>query len=239
MKHRRPAYSRHALQALPTGERVVIVGAGEHAAIAFEHLTYDSPHEVVAFTAEKDFIQSDLFCGLPVVQLDALTAVYPPSEYRTFVAASATQLNRLRRRLYEAVKDAGYTCVSYISSSALVWHNAEIGENVCVFEYSTLQHMVCIGNNVTIWNGVHVGHNSVVEDDCFFASHVVIAGGCRVGRGSFLGINSCLANDLYLAEDCVLGAGAVMVRPSEPRNVYVGNPARAIGKDSFETFGVS
>ena len=113
------------------------------------------------------------------------TSVYPPSEYRAFVAASATQLNRLRRRLYEAVKDAGYTCVSYVSSNALVWHNVEIGENACIFEYSTLQHMVRIGNNVTIWNGVHVGHNSVVEDDCFFASHVVIAGAAGLAAGLF------------------------------------------------------
>jgi acetyltransferase-like isoleucine patch superfamily enzyme len=36
----------------------------------------------------------------------------------------------------------------------------------------------------------------------------------------------------------MLGAGAVVVRETEPRNVYVGNPARAIGKDSFETCGV-
>ncbi len=239
MKHMRPAYVQHALQTMPKGEPVVVIGLGEHAAIAFEHFTYDSTHEIVAFSAEKDFIQSDLFCGLPVVQLDALTSVYPPSEYRAFVAASAAQLNGLRRRLYQAVKAAGYTCVSYISSSALVWHNVEIGENACIFEYSTLQHMVCIGNNVTIWNGVHIGHNSVIEDDCYLASHVVIAGGCRVGRGSFLGINSCLANDLRLAEDCVVGAGAVVVRETASRNVYVGNPARATGKDSFETFGVS
>lgn len=239
MKHMRPAYAQHALQTISEGQPVVIIGAGEHAAMAFEHFTYDSPHEVVAFSAEKEFIQSGLFCGLPVVQLDALTSVYPPSEYRSFVAASGAQLNRTRRRLYREVKDAGYTCVSYVSSNALVWHNVEIGENACIFEYSTLQHMARIGNNVTIWNGVHIGHHSVVEDDCFFASHVVIAGRCRVGRGSFLGVNSCLANDLRLAEDCVLGAGAVMVRESEPRNVYVGNPARAIGKDSFETFRVS
>jgi sugar O-acyltransferase (sialic acid O-acetyltransferase NeuD family) len=233
-----PAYAQHPLQTSSEGERIVIVGAGEQASIALEHFTYDSPHEVVAFSAEKEFVQSGVYCGLPVVQMDALSSAYPPSAYRAFVAVSGTQLNRLRRRLYEEVKAAGYTCVSYVSSSALVWHNVEIGENTCVFEHSSLQHMARIGNNVILWNGVHIGHQSVVEDDCFFASHAVIAGYCRVGRGSFLGVNSCLANNLRLAEDCVLGAGAVVIRGTEPRNVYVGNPARPSGRDSFDAFGI-
>jgi sugar O-acyltransferase (sialic acid O-acetyltransferase NeuD family) len=236
--HIRSTYAQHPLQR-STGERVVIVGTGKQAIIAFEHFTYDSPHEIVAFSAEKGFLKSDVCCGRPVVELDALTSAYPPSAYRAFVAVSGTQLNRLRRRLYQAVKAAGYTCVSYVSSNASVWHNVEIGENTSVFEHNSLQHMVRVGNNVILWNGVHVGHQSVIEDDCFLASHVVIAGSCRVGRGSFLGINSCLANNVYLAEDCVLGAGAMVVEETEPRNIYAGNPARAVGTDSFEEFGVS
>ena len=32
--------------------------------------------------------------------------------------------------------------------------------------------------------------------------------------------------------------GLVVVANTEPRNVYVGNPPRATGRDSFETFAV-
>lgn len=124
---------RHALQAPVRGERIVIVGTGEQAEIAFEYFTYDSPHKVVAFSAKPQFIKSAAFCGVPVVTLDQLPAAYPPTAYQAFVAISGTQLNRLRRRLYEAVKSAGYACVSYISSRAFVWHNIEIGANTFIF----------------------------------------------------------------------------------------------------------
>jgi len=228
----------HPLQAPAEGERVVIVGTGEQAEIAFEYFLYDSPHEVVAFSTEPQFVKAATFCGRPVVPLDQLAAAFPPSEYRAFVAVSATQLNRLRRRLYEAVKAAGYTCVSYVSSRAFVWHNVEVGENSFIFENNVVQHRVRIGDSVILWSGNHVGHRTVIEDDVFVASHVVISGFCRVGRWSYLGVNSSVRDGLSLAEDCVIGAGAVVVKPTDSRQVYVGNPARATGRDSFRVFNV-
>jgi sugar O-acyltransferase (sialic acid O-acetyltransferase NeuD family) len=237
--HPRPAGIRHYLQASPKGERVVIVGTGEQAAIAFEHLTHDSPHEVVAFSAEAGFLGDGSYCGLPVVPLDQLAAAYPPAGHRAFVAISATQLNRLRRRLFDAVKSAGFTCVSYISSHAFVSHNVEIGENTCVFEKSVLQHRARVGDNVIIWSGASLAHQSAVEDDCFIAPLTVVAGFSRVGRGSFLGISSCVADLVSVGADCVIGAGAVVIRDTEPGQVYVGNPARRTGRGSFETFRVT
>lgn len=230
---------RHPLQAISKGERVVIIGTGEQAEIAFEYFTYDSPHEVVAFSSEPQFIKANLYCGLPVVPFDRLAESYPPSSHQAFVAISATQLNRVRRRLYDAVKSAGFDCVSYVSSRAFVWHNVDIGENTFIFENNVLQHMVRVGDNVILWSGNHIGHRTVINDDCFISSHVVVSGFCQVGRSAYLGVNSCVADNRSLAEDCVVGAGAVVVKDTQPRQVYVGNPAKATGRDSFETFGVS
>lgn len=80
------------------GERVVIIGTGESAAVVLEYFRYDSPHEVVAFSADEKYVTSDTYCGLPLVPLERLAEAYPPGEYRAFVAVSAVELNRLRRR---------------------------------------------------------------------------------------------------------------------------------------------
>lgn len=234
-----PFGAQHPQQNPAIGERVVIVGTGDHAALAFECFTHDSPHEVVAFSAQPEFIHSDEYCGRPVVPLNRLAAVYPPSEYRAFVAASAAQLNRVRRRLFDATRSAGFSFVSYVSKSSFVWKNVEIGDNVYIGELNLLHHRVRIGDNVVIASGAHLGHGTVIGDDCYLASRVTFAGECRVGRGCFVGVGSCIANNRSLAEHCVIGAGAVVVKDTQPRQVYVGNPARTTGRDSFETFGVS
>ena len=216
----------------------MIVGTGDHAALAFECFTNDSPHQVVAFSAEPEFLHSAEYCGRPVIPLDRLTASYPPTTHRVFVAISAIQLNRVRRRLFATVKAAGYDCVSYVGKSSFLWNNVEIGENVYIGELNLLHHRVRIGDNVVIASGTHIGHGSVIGDDCYVASRVTLAGGCEVGRGCFLGVNSCMANDRSLAEDCIIGAGAVVVKDTLPRQVYVGNPARPTGRNSFETLAI-
>jgi len=233
-----PFGAQHTQQHPATGERVVIIGTGGHAALAFECFTNDSPHQVVAFSAEPEFLSSDEYCGRPVIPLDRLTASYPPTEYRVFVAVSAIQLNRFRRRLFATVKAAGYDCVSYVSKSSFVWNNAEIGENVYIGELNLIHDKVRIGDNVVIASGTHIGHDTVIGDDCYLASRVTLAGGCKVGRGCFLGANSCVANDRTLAEYSVIGTGAVLVKDTLPRQVYVGNPARPTGRDSFEAFNI-
>jgi carbonic anhydrase/acetyltransferase-like protein (isoleucine patch superfamily) len=91
---------------------------------------------------------------------------------------------------------------------------------------------------VVLWSGNHIGHRTVINDNVFISSHVVISGYCEIGESSFLGVNSCVADYRKIGRDCVIGAGAVVVSDAEPRNVYVGNPARATGRDSFDTFSV-
>jgi sugar O-acyltransferase (sialic acid O-acetyltransferase NeuD family) len=219
-------------------QKLVVVGAGESAEIAYEYFTYDSPHTVVGFGVEEQFRTADALEGLPIVGLDSLADEFPPAEHLAFVAISSTHLNQLRRRLFDTVKELGYSCASYISSRSFVWRNVSIGENVFVFEGNVLQHNVRIGDNVVLWSGNHIGHRTVVEDDCFVSSHVVISGFCTIGRRSFLGVNSCFADEVTVGEDSVVGAGAVVVKDLPPRGVYVGNPARATGGDSYRTFGV-
>ncbi len=217
----------------PGGWRLVIVGTGVRAAIACECFRHDSPYEVAAFCAETPRLADGVHCGLPVVSFDDLTAAYPPGRHLTFVATSPADGSRFRRQLYDKVMSAGYNCVSYVSSRAFAARSARLGENTFVHEGAALQHGVEIGRNVVVGSGTCVGHSTVIEDDCFIGPHVAIAGFCRIGRGSFLGANSCLADTTQVAEGCVITPGAVILKDTEPGQVYVGNPARRAAPDSF------
>lgn len=218
-------------------ERLVIVGDGETAELAYEYFTYDSPHEVVAFCVEAAYKKKDEMFGLPVVAFEEVETLYPPAEHRAFVAISYTKLNRVRERLFHATKQKGYTCLSYISSKAFVWRNVEIGENCFIFENNVVQYAVKIGNNVVLWSGNHIGHQTVIRDNVFISSHVVVSGYCEVGENCFIGVNSSVANNVKIAKDCLIGMGAVIHKDTMERKVYVGNPGKPV-KDSFAVYGI-
>lgn len=214
-------------------KKLVIIGDSALAQIAYEYFTYDTAYEVVAFSKDREYITNDRLFGLPIVPFEVLEERYDPEIYSVFVAISYGALNRLRERFYNDVKMKGYSIASYISSNAFVWRNAEIGDNVFIFEDNTIQPFTKISNNVILWSGNHIGHHSVIKDHCFITSHCVVSGYCEVGEYSFLGVNSTIANNLQIAKNCIIGAGAVIVKDTDEGQVYVGNPARAI-KSSFD-----
>jgi sugar O-acyltransferase (sialic acid O-acetyltransferase NeuD family) len=218
-------------------EKLVIIGDGETAELAYEYFTHDSPHEVVAFAVEREFRKKEELFGLPVVAFEEVETLYPPSGHAAFAAISYTKLNRVRARLYAATKAKGYRVVSYVSSRAFVWRNVEVGENCFIFENNVVQYAVKIGNNVVLWSGNHVGHQSIIHDNVFISSHVVVSGYCEVGENSFLGVNSCVADKVKIARDCLIGMGAVIHKNTEERKVYIGNPGKPI-KDSFAVYGI-
>ncbi|OWK38564.1 acetyltransferase [Fimbriiglobus ruber] len=218
---------------------LVIVGDGEFAEIAYEYFTHDSPHEVVGFAVEKQFLKKGRLFDLPVVAFEDAELHFPPAAHSAFVAVTYTQLNRVRARLYAGVKSKGYTATRYVSSRAFVWPNAVVGENCFLFENTAVQHHATVGNNVVLWTGATVCHRSIVRDHCFLSTHVAISGYCDIGERSFLGANCTIGDNVAVARDCIIGAGAVVVRNTQEGKVYKGPRATEPGPvGSLELFKV-
>jgi sugar O-acyltransferase (sialic acid O-acetyltransferase NeuD family) len=200
--------------------KLVIVGDGVFAEIAYEYFMTDSSYEVVAFAVENEFISRDSLMGRPVVAFEDVQSCYPPINHDIFVAITYNQLNRLRTRLAKQAKGKGYGLASFVSPYAFVWKNVEMGEHCFVFENNVVQPFVKLGDNVILWSGNHIGHHSVVKDNCFIASHVVISGFVEIAENSFLGVNTTIANNVKIAVDSWIGAGVCISKDTERGALY-------------------
>ena len=220
-------------------DKIVIVGDGEFAEIAYEYFTYDSSYTLEAFAVEKQYITKDNLFGLPVIAFEEIDRLYPPKDFKVFTAITFTKFNRVRTRLYQEAKSKGYDFATYISSKAFVWRNAKIGENSFVFEDNTIQYNVEIGNNVVLWSGNHFGHRSKIKDNCFVSSHVVVSGYCEVGENSFLGVNSTFVDNISIGKNSFVAAGALITK-SYGDNIFLkGSPAKPDTKSSLELFNIN
>ena len=199
---------------------LIIVGNTAFAEIAYEYFTHDSDYEVVAFSVERPYIKEPTLFGLPVIAFEELEQHCAPATHAVFVAATYTQLNRLRARLLAEAKRKGYAPASYVSSRAFVWRNVELGEHVFIFEDNTVQPFVRIGDNVIMWSGNHIGHHSVIERDCFISSHVVVSGLCEIGERSFLGVNVTLANNVRVGKDNWIAPGATLLKSTPDNTMF-------------------
>ena len=215
-------------------EKLIIFGTGDIAQIAKYYFDTDSRYEVVAFTADREYVTEEVFENMPLVSFEEINHLFPPAGHKMFLALSYAQMNKLREKKYHEAKAKGYELASYISSRCTYLSQYDCGDNCFIFEDNTIQPFVRIGNNVTIWSGNHIGHHSRIEDHNFISSHVVISGHCTIESNCFLGVNSSIAHKVTIARETLLGAGAVISRNTEEKGVYVPPRAVMIDKKSDE-----
>lgn len=214
-------------------KRIVIFGIGKAAATAERYFRADTPHEVVGYAVDVDYLRTDEFLGWPVVSIDSVVRRFPPSEVHAFVAMGAVRMNQLGAEKYAALKGLGYRFVSYVHSSNDIYQKGTVGENCFILEGQTTNYGCSIGNNVTMWSGCHIGDDSHVADDCFLGAHVVINGFVEVGAGSYLGSNCTISGGIRLGLQSFIGANALIAKSTADRSVHVIEAAAALEIDSL------
>jgi sugar O-acyltransferase (sialic acid O-acetyltransferase NeuD family) len=211
---------------------LVIFGAGDIARLAHFYFTNDSDRKVVAFAVDGEYRTADTFLDLPLVSASELPRLFPPRDHDVFVAMSYARMNALRRARFDAVRDLGYRCATYVSSRCSYLAKDPPGANCFILEDNTVQPFVRIGDNVTLWSGNHIGHDSVIGSHCFISSHVVVSGHVTIGEACFIGVNATLRNSITIADRTLIGAGAVIMKDTEPDSAYLGSRSQKFSKRS-------
>lgn len=211
--------------------KVIIFGMKQMAEVAHYYLTNDSDDEVVAFCDYKENLpQGEKFLNLPVIAFEEVELKYPTNEYSFFAPMNSEKMNTEREKVYYAIKEKGYKMITYISSKATI-HTDDIGENCFIQDGNIFHPFTKIGNNVMMWSFNLIAHHGVVKDHVTFASHVAMADNCVIGENSYLGTNSTLRNGIVLAKGTLVGLATTISRNTEEWSVYMGNPAKRIGKN--------
>lgn len=213
---------------------VIIFGNFASASLARFLLDNDSPYQVAGFTVDREYCKSTQHEGLPLVPFDSLEHHFSPNDFQLLIPMGYQKINHVRRDRYENAKLRGYSFVSYVSSRASIWPGLEIGENTLIYEHAIIQPFATIGNNSIIRSGAHISHHCAVGDHVFVAAEVAMGGKVLVGDQAFLGVGSVIVDSIEIASRSFIGAGAVVTRPTEELGVYVGNPARKLGKSALD-----
>lgn len=220
-------------------DKIVIFGVSQLASLAHFYFENDSPHQVVAFTVDRKYINQVQFRGLPIIAFEDVEKHFPPTEYKMFLPISFKQMNYLRKDKFEEAKLKGYQCVNYISSKATIWPDLEIGENCFIFEDNTIQPFVKIGDNCVLWSGNHIGHHTTIEDHVFITSHVVISGCCQIGENSFFGVNATVRDETVIGKASLIGMGAIITKDTPDFSIWIGAKATMREGKSIEIDSIS
>ena len=214
--------------------KVVIFGNEPYAEMNHFYLTHDSRHEVAAFTVDRAYMKGPELLGCPVVPFEEIVRHYPPEEYLMAVPIGLNRVNHLRAEKVRQAQDKGYRLVSYVSSRAVTWPDAVIGESCFVYESVVIKPFARIGNNVIIETGSVVGHHTQIQDHCFLGPQSVILGECTVEPYCIIGAHATVRTGVTIATGCIIGAGALITRNTRPGSVYLAPASELVPGSSAE-----
>lgn len=195
---------------------VVIFGSGGFASLYWHALVNDSPHRVVGFTVDRDYLNDSMIHGLPVVAFDEVEQRFDPAHCGMLIAVGWHKENGLRAEKQTEAVAKGYTPVSYISSRSFVWPDLEMGEGCMIFEGAIVQPFARLGNGVILRSGCNISHHVEIGDFSFISAHVAVGGGARLGARCFVGLNATIRDNVTIGERSLIGAAAYIPRDLEP-----------------------
>lgn len=222
-------------------KKLLLAGNSMTADILAAYLRSDTRYEVLACVVDDDFVNAAGVEGLPTLGLSQLVGSYYPEEVSFLMAMGYNDLNRGRERMFNRLKDMGYTIETWVHPDARVYTGHPLGEGALIFPGAMVEPHARVGANTLIWGGVVVAHHASVADHCWVAANSVISGQAVVERNTFVGVSATLVNRVVVGEFNIIGAAALITKDTKPGAVHLARSAEQLrysSEDYVKYFGV-
>lgn len=216
--------------ARPTPVRVLVIGAGGHAAVCVEALTAHGAVVVGVVAADGRRHGS---IGAPLVGRDDDVEEHA-SRLGVDRVCVAIGDNEARRRVGERVQAAGLQLARVVSPHAVISTSAEVGPGVQLLPAAVVNAGVRLGTGAVINTAASVDHDCAIGDYAHIAPGSVLGGAVEVGAGALVGLGSRILPGLRIGASAVVGGGAVVTRAVADGAVVVGVPARTVGSRGLD-----
>lgn len=165
--------------------------------------------------------------GIPVVGGLENLASYPKIENCVIAIGNNSQ----RRKIFDKLLASGFAIPSIVSPAAYVDDTAKLGVGVFVGPLAFVGPMTSVGENSILNTSCVVEHESIVGKHSHIAPNATIAGRCIVGDEVLVGLNATLLPNVSVNSNSTIGASSLLTKSVESAGIFVGNPARPLGRD--------
>jgi sugar O-acyltransferase (sialic acid O-acetyltransferase NeuD family) len=166
---------------------------------------------------------------LPLMNIDEVEKQFGTAQAKFVIGVGEPSARQL---LYQRVTERGF------SLETLIHPTAHIGEG-SVLEPGTIVNYGCfvscqveIGQNVLLQPLACVGHGTQVGAHSVLSTYSSLAGSCRIGERVFIGMNTPVREEITIGADTIISMGAVVMNDIPEGVVAMGNPARAMRKNT-------
>lgn len=215
-------------------KKVILIGAGGHAAEVREYIAYHNKVkpkefiEILGFLDRNENMHQKYKYPEPYLGTAEQHMIEPGVEYM-FCFGNMIYKEQLVRHYQEH----GATFLTFIHPTALISASSKIGKGVLVSHNASIGPMVEIGDFNILNSRCTIGHDTIMGDFNFISPQVSLSGHTMLGNHNMFGVNSATIPQINIGHYNTIGAGAIITKNIENHCVVVGVPGRVIKRKNI------
>ena len=205
------------------GKKLLLIGGGGHCHSVLDSVLKLNEYDAIGIV---DY-SNDTVNGIPVVGNDEdLPRLRKNGWTDAFITVGSVGNTSLRHRLFQMVKNEGFTVPSIVDPTAIVADDAEIDEGCFIGKGAIVNAGSKIGKAAIINTGAIIEHDCIVGEFAHISPGAVLCGQVTVGNDTHIGAGSVVRQQIEIGNNSLIGAGSVVVK-NIPVNVKAfGNPCK-------------
>ncbi len=116
----------------------------------------------------------------------------------------------IRIKVFQTLKQAGFTCPAVVHPCAWVEPSASLAEGVQVFPHAYVGSAAQVGFGVIVNTGAIVSHDCVIGDYTNLSPGAILAGEVQVGEGALIGMGVTVNLRVRIGRGARIGNGATI-----------------------------
>lgn len=208
-------------------EKIILVGGGGHCKSIIESINGLKQFKIVGIVDKK--LSECIGVGVDIIGSDdGLDLLYKSGIKNAFIGVGSVGNANIRIKLYNILKNLGYTFPKIIDKTAIVSSSAIIEEGVFVGKGAIINAKTIIEKQCIINSGAIVEHDCKISEFVHLAPGATLSGGVYIGKRTHIGTNSTIIQNINVGNDVIVGAGSVIVKDIRNGVKVYGNPGREV-----------
>ncbi len=210
---------------MSVGKKLLLIGGGGHCHSVLDAILAKGIYNQIGIV---DNVESS-YLGISVIGNDEDIPTLIQSGWTdAFITVGSVGDTKIRRHLYELIKNHGLEVPTIIDPTAIIGQDVEIEEGVFVGKRAIINAGSFVGACAIINTGAILEHDCEIGAFSHISPGTTLCGQVKVGKDSHVGAGSVVKQSIEIGDKALIGAGSVVVK-NVPNDVKAyGNPCKVV-----------